>query len=196
MIELFENSRLNARLSWHHAPSQWQEEGNALQINTDPETDFWQRTHYGFSADNGHFLYALMDGDFEMETRVSYRFKNQYDQAGLMVRGDAECWIKTAIEYEPDGRNMLGVVVTNHEYSDWSTQQIDKSATDLSYRIIREGDDFMVFYKRPGNDPWIQLRMTHLHNEKKSVRCGLYACSPKGAGFSAIFHSLSIRSSK
>ncbi|MCW5966425.1 MAG: DUF1349 domain-containing protein [Bryobacterales bacterium] len=30
----------------------------ALEISTTAHTDFWQRTHYGFQADNGHFLAA------------------------------------------------------------------------------------------------------------------------------------------
>ncbi|MFS0638509.1 DUF1349 domain-containing protein [Mesobacillus foraminis] len=36
----------------------------------DPETDYWQKTHYGFEADNGHFLYLNTNKNFRMSTKV------------------------------------------------------------------------------------------------------------------------------
>lgn len=32
------------------------------------------------------------------------------------------CWLKTSLEYIPEGPSHLGAVVTNNGYSDWSTQ--------------------------------------------------------------------------
>jgi regulation of enolase protein 1 (concanavalin A-like superfamily) len=132
-----------------------------------------------------------MDDDFIIETGVSYTFKHQYDQAGLMVRLSPECWIKTSIEYEQDAENKLGVVVTNDGFSDWSTQNCLKNINNLFYRIIKKGSDYIVQYREKMDSVWIQLRITHLQ-DTGIVKCGIYACSPKNRGFTAKFHYLKI----
>jgi len=190
-IESFEKSELSSRLKWHSEPSDWKIENGEMQISPDPNTDFWQRTHYGFQADNGHFLYAEMTGDFVIETHVRCEFRHQYDQAGLMVRVSDQCWIKTSVEYEPDEPNKLGVVVTNHGYSDWSTQDVDDNFTDFKLRIIRYESTYKVYYFYSKLNEWIQLRMFHLFDDKV-VKVGLYACSPKEAKFTARFNYLKI----
>ena len=192
MIQLVEGDHLNNKLSWYNEPENWQVKNGMLHLTPEAETDFWQKTHYGFSADNGHFLYAWIKGDFVMETRVEYHFKNQYDQAGLMVSFGPECWIKTSIEFEPDHPNNLGAVVTNHGFSDWSTQQVPDSMQTISLRVSRKGTDFLVHFKEVVSGEWIQLRMAHLHHKAEAVQCGVYACSPKGPGFLAVFQKLDI----
>jgi uncharacterized protein len=156
-------------------------------------TDFWQRTHYGFEADNGHFLFAATSGDFVMTTRVRFFPKHQYDQAGLMVRLSAACWLKTSVEYEPDAPGRLGAVVTNGAYSDWSTQEFPAGRTETWLRVRREGTDYIVDASIDGQ-AWQQIRMAHLHDDRPGgpVACGLYACSPKAAGFVAEFAHLEI----
>ena len=46
------------------------------------------------------------------------RHETLYDQAGLMLRIDERNWLKAGIEFV-DGRQMLSVVATTHE---WSTE--------------------------------------------------------------------------
>ena len=168
-------------------------------FSPDAETDFWQRTHYGFRADNGHFLYAEATGDFTLSTHVSFAHVNQYDQAGLMVRLSEDSWIKTSVEYEPELPNRLGAVVTNNGYSDWSTQDVGDELTALSMRIRREGRTYTVEYsldEEPHEDAyWSQLRQATLltDNGESAVMTGLYACSPKAAGFTAWFDYLSVK---
>ncbi|MCK5371554.1 MAG: DUF1349 domain-containing protein, partial [Cyclobacteriaceae bacterium] len=57
LIETFQREQLNEKLNWHNEPSNWYLKDEQLQIFPDASTDFWQKTHYGFQADNGHFLY-------------------------------------------------------------------------------------------------------------------------------------------
>jgi regulation of enolase protein 1 (concanavalin A-like superfamily) len=104
-------------------------------IEADAATDFWQRTHYGFQVDNGHFLYREMTGDFVPTARILFRPVHQYDQAGIMVRVSADCWLKCSVEFEPSGPNRLGAVVTNHGYSDWSTQNFPRHDCEVWLRI-------------------------------------------------------------
>ena len=164
----------------------------------DASTDFWQRTHYGFSADNGHLLYAEVTGDFTLATRVRFTPVHQYDQAGLMVRCSPDCWLKTSVEFEPGGPNRLGAVVTREGYSDWSTQDFALDRDTLELRVTVSGQDVLVEYLAAdatgagGNPPrWVQLRLAHLPLPPgQPIQAGLYACSPKGAGFRAEFHYL------
>ena len=167
-----------------------------LALDPDAPTDFWQRTHNGTAADNGHFLSMDVHGDFVMTTHVSFDPVNRYDQAGLMVRVSSECWLKTSVEFEPGSDSALGAVVTNFGYSDWSTQPYAPGSGEVWLRVRREGDDYIVDSSQDGH-AWTQIRMAHLHQGRgQKVACGLYACSPKGAGFSSEFSRLSIHAGR
>jgi regulation of enolase protein 1 (concanavalin A-like superfamily) len=181
----------HAAPSWHAEPSRWSIDADRLRLEPDAATDFWQRTHYGFQADNGHFLYVPITGDVVITTHVRFHARHQYDQAGLMVRHSPSCWLKTSVEHEPGARGRLGAVVTNAGYSDWSTQPFDADAVWL--RIRREATDYIVDASTDGQT-WEQIRMAHLSEDdgKLAVACGLYACSPKAAGFAAEFSFLKI----
>ena len=191
--ETFDSPRLNARLHWWCEPARWHIDAPArcLRIEPDGGTDFWQRTHYGFEADNGHFLHLEAEGDFVLTTKVRSKPVHQYDQAGLMLRISPGCWVKTSVEYEPDGANRLGAVVTNGQFSDWSTQPLAKAIGTLWFRLRTEADDCIVEASTDGVR-WEQIRMAHLIERPtvRSVQCGLYACSPKAAGYAAEFEFL------
>ena len=191
LLELFDNDTLNPALAWYEAPSNWRLADEQLLVYSDAKTDYWQRTHYGFQVDNGHFLYAEVQGDFTMETAVNCHFKHHYDQAGLMVRVSDQCWIKTAVEFEPSEPNKLGAVVTNHGYSDWSTQDVSHDFTNFKLKIMRQNSDYIIKYFSANADSWVQLRMCHLFDEAL-VMAGIYCCSPKASGFQVGFDYLKI----
>jgi uncharacterized protein len=144
--EDFRAAGLDARLGWFNPPKRWRlgARGPGLVVEPDGQTDFWQRTHYGFSSDNGHFLGLELWNDFVLSTEVRLHPVHQYDQAGLMIRGDANCWIKASVEYELEGRPQLGAVVTNNGYSDWSLQDFPFPKAALRLRITKHGADVQV----------------------------------------------------
>jgi regulation of enolase protein 1 (concanavalin A-like superfamily) len=124
---------------------------------------------------------------------VRFHPANLYDQAGLMVRVGASCWIKTSVEYESKGPSKLGAVVTNHGYSDWSLQDFPRGQNQVRLRIRRKGQDFLVDWGLGAGRTWELLRVAHLHQGAgRPMQCGLYACSPKGSGFRAEFGFLRI----
>ncbi len=192
LLEEFD-TQLSSQLRWFCPPAKWSLKDGNLEIIPDSKTDYWQRTHYGFQNDNGHFLYAEVRTDFVLSTKVRFSPQNQYDQAGLMVRLSPDFWIKTSIEFEAHEPNRLGAVVTRHGYSDWSTQEISKEVREYQLRIRREGDDYIVDYRQSKQNNWTQIRMAHLENiHQSAIQCGLYACSPIEAGFVAHFDTLKI----
>ncbi|MCX7208537.1 MAG: DUF1349 domain-containing protein [Proteobacteria bacterium] len=166
-----------------------------LSITTNPDTDFWQKTHYGFERDNGHCLLRKIDFDFSMQTRTTFEPKSQYDQCGLIVRINAENWIKTSTEYESKTHSRLGSVVTNLGYSDWATIDINGQTREMHYRIQSKNNltDYLIEYSNDGFD-WKQLRIAHLHSTAKEVQVGIYACSPMQTSFEGSFHDFSISS--
>lgn|SRR5690625_134503 len=193
--ENFDGKNLDANLKWHSEPNNWyvDEETSQLVIKTDKATDFWQKTHYGFQADNGHFLYKETSENFRMTAKVKMFLKNKYDQAGLMIRFSEDMWIKTSLEYIPDGQSKLGAVVTNQGYSDWSKQSLEPNdVVELYFRISRIGKNGYVDYSWDGEN-WDQIRLTHLHiPDNATIQAGLYMCSPQTAGLEVRYDFLTI----
>lgn len=165
--------------------------GAGLEIYTDPQTDFWQTTHYGFQRDDGHCLLTRVSEDFSLLTRVEFQPCQRYDQCGLMVRIDPMNWIKVSTEYENQNTSRLGSVVTNLGYSDWATQDIASIYHEMWYRISKRGNDFLLEHSYDGL-MWHQLRITHLHKPAEVYAIGVYACSPTGRDFWCRFKSLTI----
>lgn len=118
---------------WLNEPERWTAQRDSLEIVTDKATDFWRKTHYGFCRDSGHFLGFRTAQAFTAELRVQCDFQALYDQAGIMVRIDAERWIKAGIEFS-DGRAMLSSVLTNGQ-SDWATAPYEHDAGDFWMRV-------------------------------------------------------------
>jgi regulation of enolase protein 1 (concanavalin A-like superfamily) len=195
--EGFDDPRaIDPRLRWWNPPRARRIADSRLTVVTTGGTDLWQRTHYGFRVDNAHCLLLEPSGDFVLTTEVRFRGVHQYDQAGLVVRLSAECWLKTSVEHEPEGPSRLGAVVTNHGWSDWSTQDVPPSLDRLALRVRRRGGDYIVEHAVAGGGAlghaWSQLRIAHLAEDDGQARiaCGLYACSPQGEGYEPEFEHL------
>ena len=175
---------------WFNEPAKYNL-GAGLEIVTNEKTDFWQNTYYGFQRDDGHCLLTEQSGDFVLMTKVEFRPQEKYDQCGLMVRGDGGNWIKVSTEYEGRERSRLGSVVTNLGYSDWATQDIPSSHTQMWYRVSKNGSDFLLESSYNGQD-WAQLLIAHLHRPFEQLEVGMYACSPIGKDFWCRFNVLAI----
>jgi uncharacterized protein len=180
------------RLRWLNPPPFTEFTDAGLRVRSAAGTDFWRRTHYGFEVDNGHFFRMPVPADFRMTTSVRLKPVHQYDQAGLMIRISPECWLKTSLEFEPEGPARLGAVVTNSGYSDWSTQDTDRAIERVSLRVDFQHGDCTVFARLADAPEWTQIRIAHLVDAGAVVEAGLYLCSPKAAGFEACFEYLEL----
>lgn len=191
--EHFQGPSFDTRLGWFNPPSGFSLGQSGLTLETAAGSDFWQRTHYGFQVDSGHALVLPVSGNFRIETEVSFEPLHQYDQAGLFVRVSERCWLKTSIEFEGHEPSRLGSVVTNQGFSDWATQDVPASVRRARYRITREDGDYLIEHES-APEVFSQIRMAHLGEDdgEAQVSAGLYACSPKGAGFRATFRWLRV----
>lgn len=194
LYEKFESEGLSEILEWRCEPKKWflDKTSSQLVLETDEETDYWQKTHYGFQVDNGHFLYIKTNKNFRMTTKVQALPRSKYDQAGLMIRFSEDVWVKTSLEYIPDGLSKLGAVVTNRGYSDWSTQYVDCKDVQLYYRISKVQQNCYVDFSLDG-ERWNQIRIAHLDiPENFTIQAGVYACSPQGKEQEVRFNFLTI----
>ena len=189
--EDFKGKKINSHLNWLNPPKVWKLINNALYVETDAVTDFWQRTFYGFRNDNAHFLYYETDKDFVMTTHLKIESKNQFDQAGIAIRIDEDNWLKASVEYDLNLPAKLGSVVTNNGFSDWATQSYPRNTTEMTWKVTRIGKDFFIAYLN-ADGIWEQVRVAHIDKASGNIKCGVYACSPIDKGYKVYYDFLKI----
>jgi len=175
-------------MRWHNEPAAWRADGARLTVTADPRTDFWRETHYGFVRGNGHLYAEDVEGDFDASVRVAGEYRQQYDQAGLMVYADHDLWLKCGIEFV-DGGQQLSAVVTR-AVSDWSVVPLSPAPAELWLRVERRGPDLQLHWSLDG-DAFAMFRMARLTDGP--VRVGMMCAAPDGDGFPVIFTGFSVR---
>lgn len=189
------------KAKWVNKPRQYEVVNQALKITTEPDTDLWQRSFYGFRHDNAPLLLIESNENFTFTARTSFTYQTLYDQCGLVIYLNYENWFKASVEYENKEISRLGSVVTNHSYSDWATTDI-ATPIEMWYRLSRRGPDFLI-ESSTDREHFKQMRIFHMHNlgstsqemgktdppmpPKQPIRFGLYACSPLDSSFTATF---------
>lgn len=167
---------------WLNEPATWRRD-DTLHVTTDARTDFWRETHYGFTHDNGHF-YAFETGEaFTAQVRVRAEFEQLYDQAGLMVRLDAEHWAKAGIECS-DGLPMLSSVRTIGQ-SDWATGVYTHDPADFWLRLTVANGVLRLQVSADG-DEWPLVRLCPFPAAPRYL-VGPMCCTPERAGLHVTF---------
>jgi regulation of enolase protein 1 (concanavalin A-like superfamily) len=177
-------------MRWHNPPDVWSEHEGVTRVTTNAATDYWRHTHYGFVRDSGHFRYTEATGDFSAEVHVRGAYTTLYDQAGLMLRHDAEHWIKAGVEFT-DNLMQFCVVVTNQR-SDWSLIPLHDAPrdVDLGIQLQRIGQTIGIRYSL--NRGRARLARLASFPCSHTTRIGMMCCSPERAGFEAEFHGFRI----
>jgi regulation of enolase protein 1 (concanavalin A-like superfamily) len=163
-------------------------ENHKLIVTANAKTDFWQKTHYGYSTDNGHFYFTEYPGDFEATVKVSGNYKDLYDQAGLMIRTDAKNWIKSGIEFVNGGINISAVFT--REFSDWSVISRPDAPATVWLKLTRKNDSVELSYSTNGKDFALQ-RLGYFPPKVKAM-IGVMAAAPEGKGFTVTFENFRV----
>ncbi|MEO1536998.1 MAG: DUF1349 domain-containing protein [Pseudomonadota bacterium] len=178
-----------AGATWHCEPPDWSWADDALALTTGEKTDFWQDTFYGFRRDDGHFLGCEVPGDFTASVTFDAAYEVLYDQAGLMMRRDAQNWLKSGIEYSDQVTNF-SVVVTRDGRSDWSVIAVPRVSGPQTVRLTRKGTTVIAHF-RGTDDNWHLMRLADFPSSSP-VRVGPMACSPERAGLRVRFDALEV----
>ena len=185
-------SFLSQELLWTRKPKNVTISQDAVKIITEPHTDLWQRTYYGFQNDNAPVLQIrTKERYFSFTVKTQFDSKRRFDQCGVAVYLNSENWLKASIEYENDSFQRLGSVVTNHGYSDWATTDIPAGVKEMWYRLSRRESDYCVECSEDGVH-FRQMRICHLWDGNDEITFGIYACSPEDSSFSAVFSDIQI----
>ena len=138
------------------------------------------------AAEGSHALLTDFPDGAAAEVTFIADFSAQFDQAGLLIRADAEQWIKAGVE-STDGVLQLGAVATRG-VSDWSVAPVPEwFGQAVVVRASRKGDALTV-RARSGDEPWRLVRIAPL--PPGPLRVGLLCCAPTRAGLIVRFTDL------
>lgn len=177
---------------WIRKPKQEIITADRVEIVTEPGTDLWQRTYYGFQNDNAPVLQVeTTEKYFSFVVKTMFDSEHRFDQCGVVMYLDSENWFKASIEYENKEYQRLGSVVTNQGYSDWATTDIPAGIKEMWYRFSRRESDFCIECS-PDGKKFKQMRIFHMWKGKEEIKFGIYACSPEQSSFKAVFTNMEI----
>ena len=180
-------------LVWTRPPKQYTIADDRVTITTEPGTDLWQRTYYGFQNDNAPVLQMqTLEPYFSFVVKTEFPTSHhRYDQCGIVMYLDSDNWLKASIEYENESYQRLGSVATNLGYSDWATTDIPASVKSMWYRFSRRESDYCIECSEDGVH-FKQMRICHMHAGSGEIRFGIYACSPENSSFEAVFSHMAL----
>ncbi|WP_374946608.1 DUF1349 domain-containing protein [Agreia sp.] len=147
-------------------------------------SDAWRITSYGFVHDTEHALLRPMVEGQAIEVSFRVDFPEQFDQAGVFVKADAETWIKAGIE-SSDGEESLGAVVTRGE-SDWSLSPVPGWAGRIATVRASWSAGALTIRARVDDEAWRLVRVAPLPTGT-AVQAGPFCCAPTRAGLTVQF---------
>lgn len=177
------------KIQWFNEPDKWEmTNDSSLSMFVTPYTDFWRKTHYGFTVDDGPFCYLNVGGEFEANVKITGDYKNRFDQMGLLIRKDEKNWIKTGVEFVNEKINLSAVVTLKR--SDWSVVELKERPKSVWLKVLRIRDSIKIMYSL-NNQDFTMMRLAYFP-ENTPVMVGLTAASPDGEGFLALFEDFEI----
>ncbi|MGA2921870.1 MAG: DUF1349 domain-containing protein [Candidatus Sulfotelmatobacter sp.] len=175
-------------MKWLNDPAWVTISTEKLIVRARPKTDFWRKTFYGYVTDNGHFLHLPVAGDFDFVARIDGQYAALYDQAGLMVRIDAQNWVKCGTEFFDNARHAS--VVFTREFSDWSTMNDLATSGPVWWKVVRKPDSLETLCSVDGKN-FTSVRMGYLV-PSASAEVGIMCAAPEGPGFQCVFDNLKL----
>jgi regulation of enolase protein 1 (concanavalin A-like superfamily) len=191
----------NVNWQWLNEPREWEATDDGLRMRTLPRVDFWRETLVGTVRDSGHLYFTEVTGDFTAVVCVVGDYRDQYDQAGLVVRQDARNYLKCGVEfvrgvwedrfkYSGDAR-LINSALTTDGWSEWSVNpQLATEPDAVWLKVQREKGTLFVSHSLDGGD-FTVMKMCAMPGAD-AVAVGPYATSPEGDGFDVQFSRLRI----
>ena len=187
-----QSDELLSHMSWLNEPASAKISGHEITVRSRAKTDFWQKTLGGNVADSGHFFHLPASGDFMFTACIDGKYAAQSDQAGLMVRVDAEHWMRCGTELI-DGKRNASVVFTR-TYSDGSTLPDLSQTQPIWWRVVRKGNSIETFCSLDGAQ-FMSVRLGYFPPQP-SVEVGIMCAAPSGPGFDASFKALQLKTNR
>jgi regulation of enolase protein 1 (concanavalin A-like superfamily) len=174
--------------TWINEPSQWQMQESILRVVTDAKTDFWRQTYHGIARHSGHLFGFETSGDFTSVLRVSGKYQEKYDQAGIMVWIDEQNWVKAGIEFS-DGKAALSSVVTLGA-SDWALSIFEGNPDDFWVRVTA-GNGVLKLQASSDGQIWPMMRVCPFPRASTYI-VGPMCCTPERQGLEVSFSEFEV----
>ena len=178
---------------WTNKPKKLNEPGAKVILWPDHGTDLFCRTKDA-QADNPHFYWHKVTGDFNCLVKIKGNFASDYDKAGILLRQDDRHWVLSGLEYY-DGRLCLSTSITRN-ITDWSLSFLADEAKvkeeGIWVAVKRQEDRVACFYSYD-LEQWSQTRMGEFEVED-TIKVGLLCACPEGEPFKVVFERFSIQS--
>ena len=186
---LWANAQNLDKMQWFNEPESYTIKNGKLEMDVPAQTDYWRIAHYGFTVDDGPFLYTTVGGEFEAKIKVGGDYKVRFDQAGMMIRKDHENYVKFWIEFV-DGKFNISAVVT-HNTSDWSVIELKEPIPFLWLKAVRRLDAIELYYSF--DDKEYTMMRTLWMQDNCPLMVGPVAACPDGQGFKAVFSHFKVK---
>lgn len=134
---------------------------------------------YGENRTAPHMIQPI-DGDFQIETRVKFDPKADYQGAGLFIFKDGENYLRLERAFGGTGGSGNGIRLdarTKDEYKPITTpDQAETSAKTVDLKIIRIGKKFIAFWRLDENGEWKEIAEFD-SDYPDTVQVGIIACN-------------------
>ena len=161
---LWANAQNLDKMQWFNEPESYTIRNGKLEMDVPAQTDYWRIAHYGFTVDDGPFLYTTVGGEFEAKIKVSGDYKVRFDQAGMMIRQDP---------------------------SDWSVIELKEPIPFLWLKAVRRLDAIELYYSF--DDKEYTMMRTLWMQDNCPLMVGPVAACPDGQGFKAVFSHFKVK---
>lgn len=161
---LWANAQNLDKMQWFNEPESYTIKNGKLEMDVPAQTDYWRIAHYGFTVDDGPFLYTTVGGEFEAKIKVSGDYKVLFDQAGMMIRKDP---------------------------SDWSVIELKEPIPFLWLKAVRRLDAIELYYSF--DDKEYTMMRTLWMQDNCPLMVGPVAACPDGQGFKAVFSHFKVK---
>lgn len=176
-------------LAWINEPQTWSfTEETGVVITAPPSSDFFCDPAAVNMKHSAPLLYKKFEGDFQLTTKASVDMATQYDAACMMLRLNAENWVKLCFEFDGNDASIVSVVTRNGS-SDDCNHCIVKTR-EISLRMIRLGKVVSLFFSQD-EVHWNLMRYLGFEIPGP-FQIGIEAQSPIGSGTQARFFYLDL----
>lgn len=166
----------------------WHVDADVVRADALPRTDIFidpsAAPGEGVRLDAMRLVGAPGDDVFQLVTRVTVGFADDYDAGVLLVWFDDARWAKLCFEYSPDGDPMIVSVVNDGVSDDANGFVVDGRTVWL--RISRMARTW-AFHASLDGERWELVRHFRLDAPGTELLVGLEAQSPSGDGCPVAF---------
>jgi len=170
----FEGTALqNPNWQWQNEPTHWdvgETRENFLHIKSETNRDLW-------TSDASHFLYQETNADaFDIETHFFTRWDTSSGVNGLVVKSPADNdWVTLKFWAQgPGTKGHIQYQARGHGLVNDPAWRPELGATELFFRLRKDGNTYTGWYKTDGGDPWIEIGAANV-TLTPPLQLGIYA---------------------